>query len=79
MIIMNQMFEVHKMSKQKKQTPETQSAPAVTEKTEFVPSPKWKRVLAWVLFVIVILGIICWLLGIAVPDWTEKVLDYFRN
>lgn len=48
-------------------------------KEPFVPSPRWKRVMAWCLFAIVMLGIVFWLLGIAEPHWTEKVLDYFRN
>lgn len=43
------------------------------EKPVFVPSPKWKRVLAWVLFVIVAIGIITWLLNIAYPDWIDTV------
>lgn len=49
------------------------------QREEFIPSPKWKRVLAWVLFGIVTLGVITWLLNIAMPDWTERVLEYFRN
>ena len=45
-----------------------------TEETPvFGPSPKWKRVLAWVLFVIVAIGIITWLLNIAYPDWIDTV------
>ncbi len=37
--------------------------PTEAEKTqeEFYPSPKWKRVLAWVLFGVSSLGICCWL------------------
>ena len=41
------------------------------EKEPYVPSPKWKRVAAWILFGIVVLGIICWLFNIAVPEWPE--------
>ena len=43
------------------------------EKAPFTPSPRWKRVLAWVLAVIVTLGIITWLLNIAFPTWIETV------
>lgn len=43
------------------------------ECAEFVPSPTWKRVVAWVLFAIVVLGIITWLLNIACPGWIEAV------
>ena len=50
-----------------------------TEKTPFVPSPKWKRVFAWVLFGIVIIGIITWLLNMACPDWIDFVKDWARN
>ncbi len=39
----------------------------------FAPSPKWKRVLAWVLFGIVAVGIVFWLLGIANPQWVEQL------
>lgn len=45
----------------------------VEEKEPFVPSPTSKRVLAWFLFVIVILGIVSWLLSIAFPGWIETV------
>ena len=53
--------------------------PAVAPQSEFVPSPKWKRVLAWVLFAIVVLGIASWLLNIAVPEWPEKLFGYTRG
>ena len=43
------------------------------------PSPTWKRVLAWVLFAIVVLGIASWLLNIAVPEWPEKLFGYTRG
>jgi len=45
---------------------------------EFVPSPKWKRVLAWIMFAIVCIGIVCWLLGIAFPTWPEAVKDWLK-
>lgn len=54
------------------QTPET-------EKEPFVPSSRGRRVLAWVLFGIVAVGVIFWLIGIAEPQWTEKVIEYFGN
>ena len=44
----------------------------------YVLSPKWKRVLAWVLFGIACLGIILWLLGIARPEWIDTVKSWFR-
>lgn len=50
-----------------------------TEAAEFVPSSKRKRVIAWILFAIVIVGVALWLLNIAMPDWIEKVHEYFRN
>ncbi len=46
---------------------------AVEEKEPFVPSPTSKRVFAWILFVIVLLGIVSWLLSIAFPGWIETV------
>ena len=45
----------------------------------FVPSPKWKRVLAWVFFVIVVLGIITWLLNIACHEWIASVKAWFAG
>ena len=45
----------------------------------FEPSPKWKRIMAWVLFGIVCVGIVCWLLGIAYPHWIESVKEWFGN
>ena len=41
------------------------------EKEPYVSSPRWKRIAAWILFGIVVLGIICWLFNIAVPEWPE--------
>ena len=49
------------------------------EKAPFVPSPKWKRVMAWILFAIVAAGVVLWLLNIAIPGWTDKVIEYFRH
>lgn len=49
------------------------AAQETAEKEPFVPSSTSKRVLAWILFVIVFLGIVTWLLNIAFPDWIEAV------
>lgn len=60
------------MEENKEFTTENEEVSAETEQTEkepFVPSPRWKRIFAWVLFVIVVIGIICWLLNIAFPEW----------
>lgn len=70
--------EVKHMSELQKNPEELTELPQET-KEPFVPSPRWKRVVAWCLFAVVALGIISWLLGIAEPRWTEKLLDYFRN
>ena len=59
------------MEEKEVQTPE--------EKQPFEPRSKGRRIFAWVLFGIVAVGIVFWLLGIADPNWTEKLLDYFRN
>ena len=53
--------------------------PMPEEKPPFEPSSKGRRIFAWVLFGIVAIGIVFWLLGIADPNWTEKLLDYFRH
>ena len=49
------------------------------EKAPFVPSPKWKRIFAWFLFVVVIVSIITWLLSIAWPNWTDVVKDWAKG
>ncbi len=69
------------MSELKENVPQsaTEQMDDAPEKEPFVPSPRWKRVMAWLLFAVVALGIIFWLLDIAEPNWTEKLLDYFRN
>lgn len=51
---------------------ETEEA-AAEEKEPFVPSSTSKRVFAWILFGIVILGIVSWLLNMAFPEWIETV------
>lgn len=48
------------------------------ENEPYVPSPKWKRVVAWILFGIMVVGIIFWLLGIAYPNWVETVKEWLR-
>lgn len=49
------------------------------EKAPFEPSPKWKRVLAWVLFIIVVLGIITWLLNMACPEWIDAAKTWLAG
>lgn len=49
------------------------------EKTEYIPSPRWKRILAWVLFAVVAVGIGLWLLDIARPEWPDTVWSWFTN
>lgn len=39
----------------------------------FVPSPRWKRIGAWILFAIVIIALGTWLASIAFPGWVEAV------
>ena len=52
--------------------------PTEAEKLEkpFVPSAPWKRVLAWILFAVVVLGLATWLLNIANPGWIEAVKNW---
>ena len=59
------------MEENQKDMPAVQETPEAPQ-SEFVPSPKWKRVLAWVLFA-------SWLLNIAVPEWPEKLFGYTRG
>lgn len=48
-----------------------------TVEEEYVPSPKWKRVMAWVLFGIMCVAIVLWLLNIACPTWIDTVKGWF--
>lgn len=48
------------------------------EKEPFEPAPKWKRVGAWILFGIVVLGIANWLVSIAYPEWPQWVMEQFK-
>lgn len=50
----------------------------VHESTPFEPSPRWKRIGAWILVVIVTIGVINWLISIAYPDWPAYILGLFR-
>lgn len=59
-----------------------ESAPQETptaEKEPYVPSSRGRRVFAWILFGIMVVGTVLWLLGIADPNWTEKIIEYFGN
>lgn len=49
------------------------------EKQPFIPSPTWKRVGAWILFGIVILGIITWLLNMAFPQWIDGLKTWAKD
>lgn len=59
--------------KTEEMTEQVASEEAVEEKEPFVPSSTSKRVFAWILFVIVLLGIVSWLLSIAFPGWIDTV------
>lgn len=50
---------------------ENQNVETVNE--EYVPSPRWKRVMAWVLFGIMCIAIVLWLLNIAFPTWIDSI------
>ncbi|MGN1307887.1 MAG: hypothetical protein ACI4V3_09490 [Faecousia sp.] len=65
--------EVREEMTEQSVTENVRTGEAVEEKEPFVPSPTSKRVLAWILFVIVFLGIVSWLLSIAFPGWIETV------
>lgn len=48
------------------------------EMPPFEPSPRWKRICAWIMVAIVILGVINWLVSIAYPQWPRYVMELFR-
>ena len=49
------------------------------EEEVFVPSPRWKRIGAWILFGIVLISLCTWLISIAVPGWTAGVKDWIAG
>jgi hypothetical protein len=65
------------MEQENKSLPQEEEL-TVEEATPFEPSPKWKRVTAWILFGIVMLGTINWLVSIAYPQWPQRVMEFFR-
>ena len=67
------------MNEQNNETEIVEEEIVEEEKAPFVPSPVWKRVLAWVLCVIVVLGVITWLLNIAFPTWIDTVKAWFAG
>ena len=44
----------------------------------FEPSPKWKRIGAWIMFVIVVIAVINWLISIAYPNWPQYIMGLLR-
>ena len=58
-------------------SPEDLPTEAEKQEKPFVPSAPGKRILAWVLFAVMVLGICCWLLNIAFPGWIEAVRNWF--
>ena len=44
----------------------------------FVPSPRWKRIGAWILFGVMVIAIINWLISIAYPTWPEYLAGLFQ-
>lgn len=67
------------MSEEIKNETLPEELPAEEEKPEYIPSPRWKRVLAWVLFAVVVVGIALWLLGIARPEWPDALRSWLNS
>lgn len=49
------------------------------EEEVFVPSPRWKRIGAWVLFAIVIVSLGTWLVSIAFPEWIAGIKAWLQG
>lgn len=62
----------------KKETVAQVEQEPVEEKAPFEPSPRWKRICAWILVVIVGIGMINWLISIAYPQWPEMIKGLLR-
>ncbi len=48
------------------------------ERAPFEPAPKWKRICAWIMVTIVVIGVINWLISIAYPQWPEFIKGLLR-
>ena len=66
------------MNEEKKELEEQVEEEFLEETPHFEPAPRWKRIGAWILLVIVILGVINWLISIAYPHWPQYVMELFR-
>lgn len=66
------------MNEERMELHEQEQQEIVEEKAPFEPSPRWKRVLAWIMVAIVSLGVINWLISIAYPQWPEYIMGLFR-
>lgn len=66
------------MSEEKRELEEQAEEAMLEETPPFEPSPRWKRIGAWILVAIVILGIINWLISIAYPQWPEYVMGLLK-
>ena len=61
------------MDENKKEFDEQLDTDLPEEKPSFEPSPRRKRIVAWILCAIVVLGVINWLITIAYPQWPEFI------
>ena len=66
------------MDEMKKETVMQVEQEIVEEKPPFEPSPRWKRICAWILVAIVGVGMINWLISIAYPQWPEMIKGLLR-
>lgn len=64
------------MTEENRDLMEQEDAELREEESVFEPSPRWKRISAWILFGIVILSLGTWLASIAFPNWIETVKSW---
>ncbi len=66
------------MDEMKKEAQELLDEETVEERAPFEPSPRWKRICAWIMVTVVILGVVNWLISIACPQWPEFIKGLLR-
>lgn len=72
------MNEEQKDLEQQVEEQEVQEVQNDGEYLDFEPSPRWKRIGAWILFGIIILAVINWLVSIPYPDWPQRVMEMLK-
>lgn len=53
----NNWMEVHPMDEKKEPIEQPREEPVIEEKPHYVPRPRWQLVLAWILLILMVIGV----------------------